>query len=889
MKFVAETAKILRRKGRLQQFVFLADRSIELLQGNLKQKKDLFFEITIGYNFYIERHECEHVLKYYLAVEKMFDNSVGEQKFRMDILFKIGEAYSFTANYRKILKYTLKAEKIAIEVKDKQGEAACCTNLGTAYYLSAEYEKAIMYYQKSLKISSAIGDRSGIATINRNLGNAYLVLGEYEKSIMYYKKGLEISSTIGDQSGIARNNGNLGDAYRMLGECEKAIVYYQKGLEISNAIGDRSQIARISGKLGSTYCILGEYENSIMYNQKGLEISRAIGDRLGIATINVNLGNICLIFGKCQEAIDFLKDGLKISVEIGQPNVESWCLASIGTTYFLEAQCKFDKCDFFSICQQAVSYFIASIHCRDQIFSTVFVDQHKISFAKEYFILHVTLMRCFIFLERLEAALLVIDLGKAKALHAFREKVKKSETDDSIDLTWKMIDENKEKMRTKEIQEALELKSNSTALLYAFDHENRLNIWVANGEDGVKTFKYNELVKEFDMFFDFMRSNCDVNLNRDSSFQKLDSAGFTPDYQMIVPEQLFKTSVKEKSVDATKQAKIPDLDQSENTSFTPFRKIPIDKSENIFQRTIFRLLYQALIHSIKEFIRGTKIIIVPDKFLFFIPFCSLLCENGCQLSENYSIQIAPSLHTLVSSMTRSRDTGLGFALFVGNPTVGKVTFRLELIEISSLHGANEEVKYLAPLFGAQPLVEGKATKKRVLKFLSGASIIHIAAHGEPDRGEIFLAPNPNMLEPSSSLLEENSYLLKQRDIMKITINARFVVLCCCHTGKGKISSEGVVGLARAFLCAGARSVLATLWRLNDGATKEFMKIFYDEICDGTSVCEALRRAMNTFQEHRNVDFRSFKIWAPFTIYGEDVRFTRDDIEEIKRKSREMNF
>ena len=165
----------------------------------------------------------------------------------------------------------------------------------------------------------------------------------------------------------------------------------------------------------------------------------------------------------------------------------------------------------------------------------------------------------------------------------------------------------------------------------------------------------------------------------------------------------------------------------------------------------------------------------------------------------------------------------------------------------------------------------------------------MAAHGEPDHGEIFLAPNANMTKQDSCSPNENSYLLKQRDIMKIAINARLVVLCCCYTGQGTISSEGVVGLARAFLCAGARSVLAILWRIHDEGTKEFMKIFYDEICNETSICEALRKAMNMFQEHENEEFRSFKIWAPFTIYGEDVSFTRDDIEKIKRKSREMNF
>ena len=148
-------------------------------------------------------------------------------------------------------------------------------------------------------------------------------------------------------------------------------------------------------------------------------------------------------------------------------------------------------------------------------------------------------------------------------------------------------------------------------------------------------------------------------------------------------------------------------------------------------------------------------------------------------------------------MTQSRDFGLGFALFVGNPTVGKVSFRLKLIQPDVLPKASEEVKYLEPLLGVQPLVEGKATKERVLKFIHGASIIHIAAHGEPDHGEIALTPNPNMTEETSSLPKENSYLLKQQDILKIGTNACLVVLCCCHTGQGKISSEGVVGLARA--------------------------------------------------------------------------------------------
>ena len=113
--------------------------------------------------------------------------------------------------------------------------------------------------------------------------------------------------------------------------------------------------------------------------------------------------------------------------------------------------------------------------------------------------------------------------------------------------------------------------------------------------------------------------------------------------------------------------------------------------------------------------------IVPAKLLFYVPFCSVLGEHFCRLSKNYSIQIEPS-----------RDSALAFALFVGNPTVGKVSFVQQEIEPKLLPSASIGDKYLAPLFEAQPLVEGEATKEKMLKFIHGASIINIVAHGESD-------------------------------------------------------------------------------------------------------------------------------------------------------------
>ena len=201
---------------------------------------------------------------------------------------------------------------------------------------------------------------------------------------------------------------------------------------------------------------------------------------------------------------------------------------------------------------------------------------------------------------------------------------------------------------------------------------------------------------------------------------------------------------------------------------------------------------------------------------------------------------------------------------------------------TSLPGAAEEAQYLANLFETPPLLGRDATKQVVLQHLSEASIIHIAAHAESKRGEIILAPNTSHDQPNPE-----SFLLTQEDVTSIPVQARLVVLCCCYTGKGKVSSEGVIGITRSFLAAGARSVLATLWPINDKATKEFMKKFYHELLEETPVCEALRRAQNLFQEHENKNYQSIRMWAPFAIYGEDVKFEKQEIEEIWEKSREF--
>ena len=795
-------------------------------------------------NAYRNLGEYQKAIQYY---EKGLEISgaIGDQSGIASNNGNLGNAYLSLGEYQKAIKYYEKGLEISSTIGDKSGIASNNGNLGNAYRNLGEYQKAIQYYERGLEISGAIGDQSGIASNNGNLGNAYLSLGGYQKAIKYYEKGLEISSTIGDKSGIASNNGNLGNAYRKLGECQKAIQYYEKGLEISSTIGDQSGIASNNGNLGNAYLSLGEYQKAIIYCEKGLEISSAIGDQSGIASNNGNLGNAYLSLGEYRKAIEFYEKGLEISSTIGDQSGTASNNSNLGSAYLSLGEY-----------EGARSHLEEAIRIFDKIFLSYVPDPNKLSFTPQYFKTHRLLMSCFLFLERDKSALLVMDLGRAKELHFCIEKYKNSvatEINDFADTTWKRIRSGEVEIEIEEIQQILQAGKNDTSILvYTFDHERFLNICV---------------------------------LNEDFVFKKVHAAS-----EIILSMMVGLLEMVNVIVDGNSsfQENVP-LENTDNSLNWPSGKIgrkpkpqgAVEKNSNFgisAARKILKDLFELLIDPVKDSLRGNKLIVVPDKQLFFAPFSCLVDENDRFLTSKYSIQITPSLHTLKASMQRANDSNIGFAFFVGNPTVGKISLNGEVF--TSLPGAAEEVKYLANLFQAKPLLGREARKQIVLQHLSEASIIHIAAHAESKRGEIILAPNTPHDQPNPE-----SFLLTQEDITSIPVQARLVVLCCCYTGQGEVSSEGVIGIARSFLAAGARSVLSTLWPINDKATMEFMKKFYHELLEETPVCEALRRAQNLFQEHENKNYQSIRIWAPFTIYGEDVKFEKQKIEEIREKSR----
>lgn len=106
------------------------------------------------------------------------------------------------------------------------------------------------------------------------------------------------------------------------------------------------------------------------------------------------------------------------------------------------------------------------------------------------------------------------------------------------------------------------------------------------------------------------------------------------------------------------------------------------------------------------------------------------------------------------------------------------------------------------------------------------------------------------------------------DVQKTKVRAQLVVLSCCQSGLGDIKSEGMVSMCRAFLAAGARAVVGSLWSIDDDATREFMIQFYLNLQKRNSASLSLQLAMKYMMKTK--EYNQPMYWAPFFLMGDDV-------------------
>ena len=315
-------------------------------------------------------------------------------------------------------------------------------------------------------------------------------------------------------------------------------------------------------------------------------------------------------------------------------------------------------------------------------------------------------------------------------------------------------------------------------------------------------------------------------------------------------------SCEDRSMDALREDAFLDETTDEKTS----------QSRSTPQESSLSTLYNIIIRPISNLLQGSELVIVPDGPLGLAPYAAFKDSDSKYLCESFRIRLIPSLTSLkmIADCPEEYHCRSG-ALLVGDPWVAEIKDSKGQKLLEQLKFAKMEVEMIGMILNVAPLIGRKATKGEVVRRLSSVSLVHIAAHGCMETSEIVLTPDPKR---ATRIPKEEDYFLTVTDVLSAQLRARLVVLSCCHSGRGEIKAEGVVGIARAFMVAGARSVLVSLWAIDDEATLEFMRSFYHHLVEGRSASESLNLAMKSLRESDK--YSDVKYWAPFVLIGDDV-------------------
>jgi len=279
--------------------------------------------------------------------------------------------------------------------------------------------------------------------------------------------------------------------------------------------------------------------------------------------------------------------------------------------------------------------------------------------------------------------------------------------------------------------------------------------------------------------------------------------------------------------------------------------------ESIFKRTgarvdtLARELYQQLISPVAKHLDAGRIVIVPDKALFYLPF-AVLHDGQAYLIERFSLAYTPSMGILKYARSKARPK-TGRVLALGNPDLGNPSM--------DLPSAQAEAQKVAGRFPDSRVYLGAQATETVARSAVGRfDIIHFATHGE------FSTADPLFSSLRLAADAENDGRLEAAEIFSLRISPWLVTLSACRTGLGVVTSGGeVIGLNRAFIYAGAPAVVSSLWSIGDESTAFLMEKFYENL-KGMPRDAALRAAqvdmIYSGQYHRPF------YWAAFYLTGD---------------------
>lgn len=830
----------------------------------------------------IEYHEQD------LAITREIKNRQGEG----NALGNLGNDYHALGKYTRAITYHEQHLAIAQESKDRQGEGTALGNLGIAYYRLGNYARALEYYKHALTILRESKNRQGESATLGNLGNDYRALGNYAKAIEYHAQHLAIARESKNRQGEGNALGNLGNDYYSLGNYTKAIEYHEQRLVIAKAINDRQGEGQSLGNLGLAYDALGNYTKAIEYHQQSLAIAREIKNYNGEGSALGNLGIAYNALGDYARAIEYYQQQLAITREINDREGEGISLNNLGYAFAQQKQPEL-----------AIAFYKQSVNVREGIradirgLSSDLQESYTQSVAGTYRRLADLLLAQ----GRVLEAQQVLELLKIQELRDYTRSARAGGTTPGIDFdaterkilqTYNTLIDFGQKIRDCQSRKVSCSDAELTQLVQLRNEQTQAIQQI------LKTLEA-ELAKRTQQDENVLDPKNDLSRKA----QEIIAAQWDTVliYSLVTDDRLWVVLASEGDILRKFEVKVS---QKELTAAVlKFRQLMKDCASRSCSsadvkpvQEVSQKLYNWLLPlELRQELQGKgsrqrpirNLVFAPDRVTRYIPFAALF-DGTNYLIENYAVS------TIVSAkLTDTRDRlppnpqdvsvlALGLSNSVPPDFSALPNVPVELDGIVKQTGGNTR-----GTFPGLKRLNQEFDWLTLQKNLYGHKILHIATHGK------FI---PGSFESSYLLLGTGKPLpIPQIEQLSDLVGVHLVVLSACETALGgKREQDGleIAGISNSFLEQGAKTVLASLWQVNDASTSLLMQRFYQNLATGTMTkAEALRQAQRSLLQGSGqvskANRSNFKIhptqngkpavisrnlshpyyWAPFILIG----------------------
>jgi len=800
------------------------------------------------------------------------------------------------------------------EAKD---EAAALNNLGFAYFSLGEPQPAEESYRQALALRRATGDRAGEAQALNNLAVLYRSLGEIDEALRAYGEAREILATLDDRRQEAATLNNLGVAYTGIGEAERARLYLTEALALRRAVEDRRGEIVTLNNLGRLESRNGAPDKAISFHQQALEVARATSDARNEGISRSFLGQTLAAAGRSAEALAELDKALALQSQTGDRPSEATTLGHKGEVLTAGGR----AAEALPLFEQALTGLraagdraneAAALAARARALRDL-GELDKAASDAEAAIAALESLRTRLGSPELRAAFrgsrndvyelhvdVLMRLAAARPGQGFdRAAFEASE----LARARSLLDVLRESgaairggvdpalaTRQRDLERRLTLKA------------DRRQILLGRGKGDQAETKALEIESER---IRAELDNLDNEIRRTSSrYADLThpKAASTGEIQALLDSGtlLLEYSLgRERSylwaVDATglHSFVLPGREEIERAAraFHQALSTPApsgDDSRARIGETLSRMLLGPVAGKIGDpgDLGERRLAIVPDGALGYIPF-DVLPEPGRSdpLIARHEVAVLPSASVLAAERRElaRRPPARELAIVLADPVFqpddprvarnGRKTPAMAaeaLPRLSRLRFSRQEaqaIAALAPPDAVATRLDFAADRDLVLSGgLRDFRYVHFATHG------VFDAERPELSGLALSRVDAAGHpregFLRLRDVYDLDLAADLVVLSGCQTALGKeIRGEGLLGLTRGFLYAGAPRVVASLWWIDDRATAALMTELYRGMwTEGLRPAAALRKArLALARQHR---FRDPSYWGAFVLQGD---------------------